>query len=125
MGWDYLAIGPALPNHPWSYAAIPGLLGITEDLFCSAIVADESRFYPTAVRASAQVIKDATHLRADGFANLRFAALANVPAGTPFFPAAITSRVADPPFHWQWNALMLPFQRLTAQLTLIQPVKRC
>ena len=88
MGWDYLSIGPALPNHPWSYAAIPGLLGITEDLFCSAIVADESRFYPTAVRASAQVIKDVTHLRADGFANLRFAALANVPAGTPFFPAA-------------------------------------
>ena len=88
MGWDYFSIGPALPNHPWSYAAIPGLLGIAEDLFCSAIVADESRFYPTAVRASAQVIKDATHLRADGFANLRFAALANVPAGTPFFPAA-------------------------------------
>lgn len=88
MGWDYLSIGPALPDHPWSYPAIPGFLGIAEDLFCSAVVADKTRFYPSAVRASAQVIKDATFLRDDGFANLRFAALANVPAGTPFFPAA-------------------------------------
>jgi uncharacterized protein (UPF0210 family) len=40
------------------------------------------------VRAAAQVIHQAAAISADGFANLRFAALANVPPGSPFFPAA-------------------------------------
>ena len=88
LGWNYFSIGPALPDYPWSFTAIPGFLSIAEDIFSSAIVAGESRIFPAAVRASAQVIRDLTTLRADGFANLRFAALANVPTGTPFLPAA-------------------------------------
>lgn len=88
LGWDYFSIGPALPDHPWSYSAIPGLLSIAPDVFSSAVVSDRSRLYPAAVRASAQVIRDLTPLQPDGFANLRFAALANVPPGTPFLPAA-------------------------------------
>jgi len=96
LGWDYFSIGPALPEHPWSYEIIPAFLGIAEDIFSSAVVADESRFYPTAVRASARVIKDLTGLRPDGFANLRFAALANVPSATPFLPAAYHKMGAGP-----------------------------
>lgn len=88
MGWHYLSIGPALPDQPWSYAAIPGFLGLAQDIFSSAIVADGARVYPAAVRASAQVIRDLTPLQPDGFANLRFAALASVPPNTPFLPAA-------------------------------------
>ena len=88
MGWDYFSIGPALVEHPWSYGAIPGFLSIARDIFSSAVVSDRSRFHPAAVRASAQVISDLTNLQPDGFANLRFAALANVPPGTPFLPAA-------------------------------------
>jgi hypothetical protein len=34
------------------------------------------------------VIRETATILPDGFANLRFAALANVPPGTPFFPAA-------------------------------------
>jgi uncharacterized protein (UPF0210 family) len=41
-----------------------------------------------AIKASAQVIHQAAPLEENGFANLRFAALANVPPWGPFFPAA-------------------------------------
>ena len=41
-----------------------------------------------AVRACADVIQQSATISPDGFANLRFAALANVPSGSPFFPAA-------------------------------------
>jgi uncharacterized protein (UPF0210 family) len=41
-----------------------------------------------ALRACAEVIVRCAPLDPNGFANLNFAALANVPAGAPFFPAA-------------------------------------
>lgn len=88
LGWQYLSLGPALPDQPWSYTVIPQLLSTDQNLFCSAVIADTNHFYPAAICASARVIRDAATLAPDGFANLRFAALANVPAGTPFFPAA-------------------------------------
>ena len=42
-------------------------------------------------RSCAEVIVESAPLTPDGFANLRFAALANVPPGAPFFPAAYHS----------------------------------
>lgn len=96
LGWQYLSLGPALPDHPWSYAAIPHLLSIAEDIFCGAVIADERCFYPAAIRASASVIHETAALTPDGFANLRFAALANVAPGTPFLPAAYHKRGAPP-----------------------------
>jgi uncharacterized protein (UPF0210 family) len=41
-----------------------------------------------AVKACGRIIQQASTITPDGFANLRFAALANVKAGAPFFPAA-------------------------------------
>jgi len=41
-----------------------------------------------AVRRCAEIIQQVGAIHPDGFANLRFAALANVPPGVPFFPAA-------------------------------------
>jgi hypothetical protein len=41
-----------------------------------------------AVRLCARTIHDLAPLTPEGFTNLRFAALANVPPGSPFFPAA-------------------------------------
>ncbi len=41
-----------------------------------------------AVRSCAEVIHRLTPLDPNGFSNLYFAALGNVPAGAPFFPAA-------------------------------------
>jgi len=88
-GIDYANLGPALPEEPQGYQVIPEALAATETVFCSAIFADP-RFglSPPAARACAEVIQRASTVSPDGFANLRFAALANVPPGTPFFPAA-------------------------------------
>jgi len=88
-GIDYAALGPALPEEPDGYAAIPEVLASTENIFASGLFADpESGLSFPAARACAQTITDSATVSPDGFANLRFAALANVPAGAPFFPAA-------------------------------------
>jgi len=88
-GIDYAALGPALPEEPDGYAAIPEVLASTENIFASGLFADpESGLSFPAARACAQTIIDSATVSPDGFANLRFAALANVPAGAPFFPAA-------------------------------------
>src|SRR5512140_1967411 len=89
VGIPYASFGPALPDKPRSYAAIPDAIAATQNVFFGGVLADRTRGLDVAaVRACAQVIVDAAPLDPNGFANLRFAALANVPAGTPFFPAA-------------------------------------
>lgn len=88
-GFDYLSLGPANPRVPESYLVIPDILAATEAVFMSAIIAsqDDGISLP-AVRSCAEIIQRAAGITPDGFGNLRFAALANVPAGSPFFPAA-------------------------------------
>jgi uncharacterized protein (UPF0210 family) len=88
-GMDYAAIGPALPEEPQAYELLPDLLGATETVFTSALFAEpQTGLSLPAARACAATIHSVSTLSPDGFANLRFAALANVLAGTPFFPAA-------------------------------------
>jgi uncharacterized protein (UPF0210 family) len=88
-GIDYAAIGPALPSEPSGFEIIPEVLGSTENVFASGIFADpESGLSLPCARACAQIIHECATKSPDGFTNLRFAALANVPAGAPFFPAA-------------------------------------
>ncbi|HET7011783.1 MAG TPA: DUF711 family protein [Anaerolineales bacterium] len=88
-GIDYACLGPALPDDADGLAAIPDILGATENVFTSALYADlESGITLAAARACARTFLSASTLHPDGFANLRFAALANVPPGSPFFPAA-------------------------------------
>ncbi len=88
LGWSYLSLGPALPEHPDSYGLIPDMLAETHNVFFSGIMADSKVIYPRAVNLCAEVIHRNTSLTLDGFTNLRFAALANVPPWTPFLPAA-------------------------------------
>ena len=88
-GFDYVSLGPALPETPQAYAWIPAALAATQNAFFSgALTAADGAISLPAVRACAQVIQQAAAITPDGFANLRFAALANVPPGAPFFPAA-------------------------------------
>jgi uncharacterized protein len=88
-GFEYVALGPALPHKPDSYRIIPELLGKSGNLFFSGhLTTDQSQISLPAVRACAEVIHRAAPLEKGGFANLRFAALANVPPWAPFFPAA-------------------------------------
>ncbi len=88
-GLDYVSLGPALPDEPDGLSVIPDILGATETAFTSAIFCDEEGGLSlSAARGCAQTIRDVSRLQPDGFSNLRFAALANVPPGSPFFPAA-------------------------------------
>ncbi len=89
-GLDYATLGPARPGDgPAFYEVIPDALGATENVFAAAVMADPvAGIDPAVLRACAAVIRRCAALSPDGFGNLRFAALANVPAGVPFLPAA-------------------------------------
>lgn len=86
-GFEYVALGPA-GRDTWD--RLPELLASTESVFVT--INTTSRATNTidgdAVWGAARVIRQAATIEADGFANLRFAAVANVEPGTPFFPAA-------------------------------------
>lgn len=86
---NYLSLGPALPNFPVSYSLIPAALAETQNVFfAGSLTTPQEGISLAAIRACGEIIHMAASLENDGFANLRFAALANVPAGAPFFPAA-------------------------------------
>lgn len=88
-GIDYANIGPVLPDDLKGFAVVPEVLAAAESVFCSGMYADpESGLSLAATRACAEAISANSTVSPDGFANLRFAGLANVPPGSPFFPAA-------------------------------------
>ncbi|MDT7885057.1 MAG: DUF711 family protein [Thermoflexus sp.] len=78
-GFDYLSVGPVGPLAPH----IPRLLAETRSVFAALALSREAD-----ARAAARVIRENAAVAPDGFANLRFAALAGVPPLCPFFPAA-------------------------------------
>lgn len=89
IGIAYASLGPAFPNIPGSYEIIPEALAHSQNIFFSGVMADKKNGISLeAVRACAEVIVRAANITPDGFTNLRFAALANVLPGAPFFPAA-------------------------------------
>lgn len=89
LGIAYAALGPALPEIPASYAVIPEAIAAARNVFFSGLMADSQRGVSvTALQACAEVIVRLAALDPNGFTNLNFAALANVPPGAPFFPAA-------------------------------------
>lgn len=89
LGIGYVSLGPALPEFTRSYELIPEAVFVSKDVFFSGVMADKARGIDlAAVRACAEVIVKCATLEPNGFANLQFAALANVRAGAPFFPAA-------------------------------------
>jgi len=89
IGVSYAALGPALIEFPESYAVIPEAISASENIFFGGVMADKKNGISLqAIKACAKIIQQASTITPDGFANLRFAALANVKAGAPFFPAA-------------------------------------
>ncbi|NLG99109.1 MAG: DUF711 family protein [Chloroflexi bacterium] len=88
-GFDYISLGPALPDFPGSYEMVIPILQATQDVFLGGKMTTRGGDISLkAVRACAQIITRAASVTPDGFTNLRFGALANVPAHAPFFPAA-------------------------------------
>ncbi len=89
LGFDYISLGPALIDQPAAFQLIPAILAAADNTFVSACIADpEHGISLPAIQAAARTIHQIAKGSKDGFANLRFAALANVAPFTPFFPAA-------------------------------------
>jgi uncharacterized protein (UPF0210 family) len=86
-GFDYVSLGPA-QRDAWPY--LPELLGATQRAFAAINITDQTTgtIGGDGIWGAARVMRGAATAEATGFANLRFAALANVKPGTPFFPAA-------------------------------------
>jgi uncharacterized protein (UPF0210 family) len=118
IGVAYAALGPALPEVPASYAVIPEAIAASENIFFSGVMADSRRGLSLeAVNACARVIVRCAPLTPDGFANLRFAALANVPPGAPFFPAAYWDE-SEPAFAIATEAADLAVEAFRGAATL-------
>ena len=92
-GIAFTSIGPVMAATPRSLLspirAIPNLIRSTETIFCSTLVAtSETGVNLAAIEATAEAIHEIGQTTADGFGNLRFAMLANVKPGGPFFPGS-------------------------------------
>jgi hypothetical protein len=87
---DYVSLGPARLDDPAAYIeAIPEVLAQTEKVFAAIEIASRKGGVSLSrIRRAANVVSRVSALNGDGFTNLRLAALANVPAWSPFFPAA-------------------------------------
>lgn len=89
LGIGYVSLGPAVPEMPKSYEILPDAIFVSKNVFFGGVMANKTRGIDlAAIRACAEVIVKCATLEQNGFANLQFAALANVLAGAPFFPAA-------------------------------------
>lgn len=89
VGFDYVSIGPALPAQPEVLEIIPDIFKNTSHIFASGLITEPDKGISLqAVWKCAGVILRTAYISPDGFANLRFAALASVESGSPFFPAA-------------------------------------
>jgi uncharacterized protein (UPF0210 family) len=89
IGIAYAALGPAVPGILDSYRVLPNAIAVSKNVFFAGIMADSKHGISLpAVNACADVIVQTARLDPNGFANLNFAALANVLPGNPFFPAA-------------------------------------
>ena len=92
QGFGYTSIGAAdvfAPHGLGLLEVMPEIIAGTETVFCSASVADRGRGVSLAgARACGELVARVAAQSADGFGNLRFAALANCPPHIPFFPAA-------------------------------------
>ncbi|MBE0684983.1 MAG: DUF711 family protein [Anaerolineaceae bacterium] len=88
-GFDYLSLGPALIGQPESYEVISDLISETDITFFSGIIADQRTGVSIkAIQQCAKIISKNAIVEENGFANLRFSALANVKPFGPFFPGS-------------------------------------
>jgi uncharacterized protein (UPF0210 family) len=117
-GFDYVALGPALPSQIDSYHAIPKMLRRSGNLFFSGHMnTPDKKISLPAVQACAEIIHQAAPIENGGFANLRFCALANVDPGSPFFPAAY-HQGKDPAFGLAIEGADLAVEAFTAASSL-------
>jgi uncharacterized protein (UPF0210 family) len=84
-------IGPALmeeKDDPTQTELLQEILGQTSNIYGSVVVAGSDGVHWKSVHAAAQIIKYLEDHGDKGLGNFRFAAIANVQAYTPFYPAS-------------------------------------
>ncbi|NLE84591.1 MAG: DUF711 family protein [Chloroflexi bacterium] len=87
-GFEYVSLGPAAADSK-TWKEIPLALSMSDRVFMSGILTTpDGKVSLPAARNCANTIVRLSTVEENGFANLRFCALANLPAFTPFFPAA-------------------------------------
>ena len=85
------SIGPALMSEkddPAQAQVLAEILSLTNNLHGSVVVAGDDGVHWKAVHAAADVMKYLEDHTDHSLGNFRFAAIANVPAYTPFYPAS-------------------------------------
>ena len=85
------SIGPALMSEkddPAQAETLAEILGLTSNLHGSIVVAGNDGIHWKAVRAAAEIMKYLEDHTDHSLGNFRFAAIANVPGYTPFYPAS-------------------------------------
>jgi len=92
-GIGYAAAGGIALGGAWTEtdaaSAVADAVCASERVFSSLAIASEAGVDYRAARAAASIIARIASRTADGFGNLRFAALARCPTGIPFFPGAV------------------------------------
>lgn len=93
VGADYISLGPVKLHHDADWIElIPAILSATDVLFATAEIADTNGRIDTGrCQRIADIIRRISRIQENGFGNLYFAALANCPPGSPFFPVAYHS----------------------------------
>jgi uncharacterized protein (UPF0210 family) len=118
LGIRYISLGPALPEFPRSYEVIPEAIAASPNIFFGGVMADRERGIDlAAIRLCAEAIVRCAPIESNGFANLQFAALANVRAGAPFLPAAYHDN-AEPAFAIATESADLAVQAFDNAMTL-------
>jgi uncharacterized protein (UPF0210 family) len=116
---DYISLG-ALPADDSRADALAGVLAATENVFASVHIATRAQgIHLTAIQRAARVMRQLADTTPQGFGNLRFAALANVPPHSPFFPAAYHDG-GTPAFAFATEAASLAVQAFQSASTLDQ-----
>ncbi len=89
-GADYISLGPVLLEHDSSWLKMASeLLAIDKSISTSAEIADINGSIDVGrCHLVAQTIIDISKIRPGGFGNFSFAATANCPPGTTFFPVS-------------------------------------
>ena len=115
-GFEYISLGPVSASSK-AWEVIPQALAQSDRIFLSgSLTTSEGALSLHAARACAETIVRLSTLEQNGFANLRFCALANVPANTPFFPAAY-AQPGRPSFALALEAADLALQAFTLART--------
>lgn len=122
-GFDYVSIGSLSADRLDTFSLIPEIISETETVFVTAQMVDVNKTTLSiqAIKEIASVIKKLSLLDENGFANLFFAALANVPPGIPFLPAAYqSSTVSGLNFSLAMESADLAYSVFSSEGNLIQ-----